>query len=117
MASDSAAWSRAQLYLVRGIAVAALGLIATAAYADEDTDALPTRLPEIVVTAQKLNQTLEQVPVSVGTLDGALMDQSGASGFPDLQEIGRASGRERGCQYVEIWVVAVSLKKKRTTKV
>src|SRR3546814_20441953 len=85
MASDSAAWSRAQLYLVRGIAVAALGLIATAAYADEDTDALPTRLPEIVVTAQKLNQTLEQVPVSVGTLDGALMDQSGASGFPDLQ--------------------------------
>src|SRR3546814_10174838 len=76
MASDSAAGSRAQLYLVRGIAVAALGLIATAAYADEDTDALPTRLPEIVVTAQKLNQTLEQVPVSVGTLDGALMDQS-----------------------------------------
>src|SRR3546814_10273892 len=86
MASDSAAWSRAQLYLVRGIAVAALGLIATAAYADEDTDALPTRLPEIVVTAQKLNQTLEQVPVSVGTLDGALMDQSGASGFPDRSE-------------------------------
>src|SRR3546814_17015704 len=27
-------------------------------------------------------------------------------------EIGRASCRERVCQYVEIWVVAVSLKKK-----
>src|SRR3546814_18595818 len=27
-------------------------------------------------------------------------------------EIGRTSGGERVCQYVEIWVVAVSLKKK-----
>src|SRR3546814_16427345 len=30
-----------------------------------------------------------------------------------LAEIGRASCRERVCQYVSIWVVAVSLKKKR----
>src|SRR3546814_12930598 len=29
-------------------------------------------------------------------------------------EIGRASCRERVCQYVEIWVVAVTLKKKKT---
>lgn len=84
MASDSAARSRAQHYLAR-VAVAALGLIATGAHANTDDDALPTKLPEIVVTAQKLSQTLEQVPVSVGTLDGALMDQSGAAGFPDLQ--------------------------------
>src|SRR3546814_13680382 len=32
------------------------------------------------------------------------------------QEIGRASGRERVCQYVEISVVAVSLKKKNNKK-
>src|SRR3546814_16741094 len=32
-----------------------------------------------------------------------------------LAEIGRASCRERGCQYVEIPVVDVSLKQKRTT--
>src|SRR3546814_19618544 len=32
------------------------------------------------------------------------------------QEIGRASGRERVCQYVEIAVVAVSIKKKKTTR-
>src|SRR3546814_15867796 len=31
-------------------------------------------------------------------------------------KIGRASCRERGCQYVEISVVAVSLKKKNTQK-
>src|SRR3546814_13933414 len=29
----------------------------------------------------------------------------------DLRQIGRASCRERVCQYVEIWVVAVALKK------
>src|SRR3546814_15678878 len=32
------------------------------------------------------------------------------------QEIGRASCRERVCQYVSISVVAVSLKKKKTTR-
>src|SRR3546814_18401753 len=34
----------------------------------------------------------------------------------DKGEIGRASCRERVCQYVSISVVAVSLKKKRTTR-
>src|SRR3546814_14093850 len=32
--------------------------------------------------------------------------------FPLVEEIGRASGRERGCQYVLISVVAVSLNNK-----
>src|SRR3546814_13730866 len=36
-------------------------------------------------------------------------DESGA-------EIGSASGRERGCQYVEMSVVAVALKKQRKKK-
>src|SRR3546814_11289717 len=31
---------------------------------------------------------------------------------PDSLEIGRASGRDRGCQYVSVSVVAVSLTKK-----
>src|SRR3546814_11211690 len=34
-------------------------------------------------------------------------------GFVVGYEIGRASCRERGCQYVKIWVVAVELKKKK----
>src|SRR3546814_18829985 len=33
--------------------------------------------------------------------------------LPPCVKIGRASGRERGCQYVKISVVAVSLKKKK----
>src|SRR3546814_18901546 len=36
--------------------------------------------------------------------------------LPPRQEIGRADCRERGCQYVEISVVAVSLKKKKQQK-
>src|SRR3546814_12678260 len=34
---------------------------------------------------------------------------------PVMKQIGRASCRERGCQYVELPVVAVSLKKKTKT--
>src|SRR3546814_14378803 len=40
------------------------------------------------------------------------MDEINASGG----EIGRASWRERVCQYVSIWVVGVSLKKQKTNK-
>src|SRR3546814_18048136 len=36
---------------------------------------------------------------------------------PDRGEIGRASCRERVCQYVSISVVAVSLKKKQANKI
>src|SRR3546814_16982913 len=39
-------------------------------------------------------------------------DQLGGEGA----EIGRASCRERVCQYVSVWVVAVSLKKKKQIK-
>src|SRR3546814_13698619 len=39
-----------------------------------------------------------------------------ASGMQFASEIGRASGRERGCQYVEISVVAGTFKKKTKNK-
>src|SRR3546814_14105753 len=43
--------------------------------------------------------------------DGSILTLNGDS---EVQEIGRASCRERGCQYVLISVDAVSLKKKNT---
>lgn len=43
------------------------------------------RLEEIVVTAQKTEQSIEDVPVSVSTLDGELLSQTGATDFTDLQ--------------------------------
>src|SRR3546814_11956694 len=42
--------------------------------------------------------------------------QDWVAAFGHGKEIGRASCRERVCQYVEISVVAVSLKKKHATK-
>src|SRR3546814_20668116 len=47
-----------------------------------------------------------------------IVDTAGLPGLrlqPAIEQIGRASGRERVCQYVSISVVAVSLKKKKTT--
>src|SRR3546814_13706030 len=43
-------------------------------------------------------------------------DSSREAGFAPLRQNGRASCRERVCQYVEKSVVAVSLKKKKDTE-
>src|SRR3546814_17720401 len=52
--------------------------------------------------------------VSLG-LDGNFANYFYAGALGAYTEIGRASCRERVCQYVSISVVAVSLKKKKTT--
>src|SRR3546814_18274022 len=44
-------------------------------------------------------------------------DGGGAGQWRGAPEIGRASCRERGCQYVSIAVVAVALKKKQTNTI
>src|SRR3546814_13080756 len=43
---------------------------------------------------------------------GGLLEVGGYLGTQGHTATGRASGRERVCQYVSIWVVAVSFKKK-----
>src|SRR3546814_11162219 len=51
---------------------------------------------------------------SIGSLN-TMIGRAGPGGEVLLladQELGRASCRERVCQYVSIWVVAVALKKK-----
>ena len=50
-----------------------------------DETAAAGELPEIIVTAQKTAQSIERVPLSVGTVDGELFQQSGATGFADMQ--------------------------------
>src|SRR3546814_18677266 len=49
---------------------------------------------------------------TLGGIDVAEIKDYAASESYNLKKIGRASGRERVCQYVYISVVAVSLKKK-----
>ncbi|MFT4047056.1 MAG: TonB-dependent receptor plug domain-containing protein [Solimonas sp.] len=83
MERTSRAISRtAGLGCLAGAAIAAL--VSPPARAEDDP-ALPDVLPEIIVTAQKFAQSVEQVPASVGTIDGELMRQSGATSFQDLQ--------------------------------
>src|SRR3546814_9547408 len=65
---------------------------------------------EIVVTAQKREQNLQNVPVSVSVLSASALSENRVSGLEQLSQvspsigftnkIGRASCRERVCQYV-----------------
>jgi outer membrane receptor protein involved in Fe transport len=67
-----------------GRLVAAAGLIGLpAAFADGST-AKEQQLPEVVVTAQKIQQTLEQVPASVTSVSGDYIRDTGARDFQEL---------------------------------
>ncbi len=66
----------------------AAGLLASAApllAAASDAPAAPQELQEVIVTAQKRAQTLEQVPASVTSLDGDFIREIGARDFVELQ--------------------------------
>src|SRR3546814_16411592 len=52
----------------------------------------------------------------VGQTRWVAIREKAKAALGDKFEIGRASCRERGCQYVSLSVVAVSLKKKKTKK-
>src|SRR3546814_11868038 len=64
------------------------------------------QIPTHKTLGEHTHKTSQHNPVGL-----ILIDQA-SQGF----EIGRASCRERVCQYVSIWVVAVSLKKKKKKK-
>src|SRR3546814_13805646 len=93
-------------------------------------------MAEIIVTAQKREENLQNVPISISAFSGDELEARGiddstalATITPGLTynnlvgysliyirgETGRASCRERVCQYVSISVVAVSLKTKNNT--
>ena len=44
----------------------------------------PQQLEDVVVTAQKTAQMLEEVPMSVTAVDGAFMDRTGSNDLGDL---------------------------------
>jgi outer membrane receptor protein involved in Fe transport len=68
--------------LASAAAVAAVG---ASAWAGAAGDAQPEQqLQEVVVTAQKVQQTLEQVPASVTSVSGNYIRDTGARGFSDL---------------------------------
>lgn len=68
--------------------VLAVPAIAVAQQVDTDNDEADSDVrvfEEIVVSAQKIEKTLREVPASVSTLDGQFIQESGAFGFGDLQ--------------------------------
>src|SRR3546814_14790027 len=69
-------------------------------------DPLPCRVQQLVHLTRDRVHSAFAVQANVGDLAHDL----------EFDEIGRASVRERGCQYVELSVVAVPLKKKQPTK-
>src|SRR3546814_14769316 len=56
--------------------------------------------------------TTERRPILTGSGASFMVPVEGTVGSPDPEQIGRASCREAVCEYVQIWVVAVAVKKK-----
>lgn len=72
-------------------AAALLSLGVTCVWAAEDPDLTTPKkeggreLPTVIVTAQKVAQTLEQVPAAVTSLDGEFIESTGITDITDLQ--------------------------------
>src|SRR3546814_18990887 len=85
------------------------------AHAKAKAPAYAEMLAEVDPDAVTSRAALAQLPV---TRKSDLMQrQSPAAPFGGFAQIGRASCRERVCQYVEISVGGVALKNKITTKI
>src|SRR3546814_13643962 len=63
-------------------------------------DSAAYRPDEIVVTAQKRVESVQDVPIVVSVLSQQDLNDQKIEGGPDILQIGRASCRERVCQYV-----------------
>src|SRR3546814_12396478 len=77
------------------------------------------RATAIQVNAEDLSDPvkMQQFAAAQGQLGGTLSRLlATVEAYPEVKKIGRASCRERVCQYVSISVVAVSLKQKEDTE-
>ena len=72
-------------FLLAGTSLALLWTSSATAQ-DSDSDA-PLMLEEIVVTAQKRSQSIQDVPISVTAFDGAALEDNGAVNLEDLSGI------------------------------
>ena len=64
----------------------AMAAACAVARADEPPPAEGEVLPELLVTTQKIKQTLEQVPASVSAINGEMIRDSQGANFADLQD-------------------------------
>jgi outer membrane receptor protein involved in Fe transport len=88
-----AQWSKAALFSGTALPVLLLGLGAPAlaqdqASADQDQTALPTgRVPVIVVTANKREETLQDTPIAVSVVEAEAIEQAEIQDLLDLQTL------------------------------
>lgn len=80
---------RSRRYVFVAPALLVLGVSAAASPEDPTVttprDGSNRELPTVIVTAQKVAQTLEQVPAAVTTLDGEFIESTGITDITDLQ--------------------------------
>ena len=71
--------------VLAGLIAAVLGTAATDGRADQETppESAPAKLNEIVVTAQKRQERLQDVPISITVLEGRDLDRSTAEGITE----------------------------------
>lgn len=81
-----------QLTMVASVLISALSPGSQLAFAAQGTDveSEPRTLPEITITAEKIEQPLEKVPASVAVIDGWDAEQSGITSLKQLE--GRIPG-------------------------
>src|SRR5215472_9139712 len=75
-----------RLSLLALVLLSGLGSVAAAQAQEARADNKETvELSEVLVTSQKMSQTLEQVPASVSALSGEQIRDTAGSNFADLQ--------------------------------
>lgn len=71
-----------------GVLVLAVGMpLASVTAQEASTDTEAVRLDDVVVTAQKRKQSLEDVPISISVLDRETLEKSRARNLNDLQQL------------------------------
>ena len=76
--------SRKSLALITGVSMAAIGMAAPALAQDQEQGAVSG---EIIVTAQKRDQNLQEVPIAVTAIGGAQLERAGVLDIRALQNV------------------------------
>lgn len=90
---------KAQLPMVVVRIALAVMVAAESAFGQDDSrDAASVTLDEVVVTAQKRAQSIQEVPISISVYDGDFLDKTGASTIEDVSRMSPSFAIANGAQ-------------------
>jgi outer membrane receptor protein involved in Fe transport len=84
---------------MRGVALALLLLIATCAHAQSATPGESDQLPEIIVTAQKRVEDVQQVPIAITAINSDTLQQRGVTSLAQLSNIAPNVNLDAGTRF------------------